>query len=68
MAIRKFSTYEIGITYILVGFTKGGVYEYNYAIAGEINIETMKSYALAGSGLYRFIQRHAKYKYSRRIT
>lgn len=61
------STYEIGPTYIIVGFIKGGVYEYTYASAGQNNIETMKNYALAGRGLCSFIQRHVKKGYSRKL-
>lgn len=62
------SGFEIGSTYILVRFTKGGVYEYTYASAGAANVETMKSLARDGRGLCSFIQRVVKTKYSRKIS
>lgn len=61
------SSYEIGLNYIIVGFTKGGVYEYTYTSAGMTNIETMKTLAIAGRGLCSFIRRHVKKGYSRKL-
>jgi hypothetical protein len=61
------SAYQIGTNYILVQFTSGALYEYTYSSAGSGNIETMKSYALAGSGLCSFIKRYVNKGYSRRI-
>lgn len=60
------ATYEIGNNYILVGFIKGGVYEYTYGSAGSSNVETMKSLAIAGRGLCSFIQKNVKRGYSRK--
>lgn len=60
------STYETGPDYIIVGFNSGMTYEYTYASAGAGNVETMKSLALAGSGLCSFIQRNVKRAYARK--
>jgi hypothetical protein len=62
------SSYQIGNDYIWVGFNSGSVYEYTYASAGSSNIETMKSYAVSGSGLGGFINRYVKNNYSRKIS
>jgi hypothetical protein len=59
--------YEIGSNYILIQFTSGAIYEYTYASAGGSNIETMKTYALLGSGLCSFIKRYVNKAYSRKI-
>ena len=61
------SAYEIGIYYIWVEFTSRGIYEYTYSSAGAHHIETMKSLALSGSGLNRFIKDFVMDKHSQKI-
>ena len=61
------AAYQTGGDYIWVQFTSGAVYEYTYASAGASNIETMKAYALSGSGLCSFIKRYVNKGYSRKI-
>ncbi|WP_419788771.1 hypothetical protein HDF24_25175 [Mucilaginibacter sp. X4EP1] len=59
--------YQIGTDYIWVQFTSGTIYEYTNSSAGSSNIETMKTYAQAGSGLCSFIKRYVNKGYSRQI-
>jgi hypothetical protein len=61
------SGYQTGSNYVWVEFSTGSVYEYTYSSAGVLNIENMKSLAIAGSGLNSFINSTVKKRYSRRI-
>lgn len=58
--------FEYGIEQdaIVVRFTDGSQYKYNYASAGESNIEHMKILAIKGLGLNSFINTYVKYKYA----
>jgi len=60
-------SYEIGAGEIAVRFNNGEVYVYTTGSAGATNIEQMKNMALAGSGLYRFINNEVKYLYRSKL-
>ena len=60
-------SYEIYEDKIVVTFSTGSCYEYNYRKTGIENIKKMKFLAMRGQGLNSFINTHVKYKYSRRI-
>lgn len=60
------SGYEIGGDYIWGEFSTGSIYEHTYSTVGRENIETMKNFALSGSGLNGFINSYVKLKYYRR--
>lgn len=59
--------YEIGFDSIIVQFTDGAQYLYNYRSAGKNNIEYMKLLATEGSGLNSFISREVKMLYAKKI-
>ena len=59
--------YEIEIDSIIVQFNTGATYLYNYVSAGAVNIEQMKSLAIAGQGLNSFISRIVKKQYARKL-
>ncbi len=55
--------YQIESTEITIEFKGGKVYIWSYESAGCSNIEQMKAYALAGSGLNSFIMKNVKLLY-----
>lgn len=61
------SHYENGNDFIIVQFTDGAQYLYNYSSAGQENIEHMKVLAANGSGLNSFININVKKHYARKI-
>ena len=60
------ASYEILNDGIIVVFKDGCRYLYNYASAGEYNINRMKELAAAGSGLNSFIYHNVKKKYAKK--
>ena len=62
------SAYEIKDDGIIVQFSSGVKYLYNYASAGSINIEKMKKLALVGKGLNSFIMKNARTSYASRLS
>ncbi len=55
--------YQIEQTEIAIEFKGGKVYRWSYESAGRSNIEQMKAYAVAGSGLNSFIMKNVKSLY-----
>lgn len=62
------SAYEIKDDGIIVQFTSGVKYLYNYVSAGSANIEKMKELALIGEGLNSFIMKNAKTSYASKLS
>lgn len=62
------SAYEVGNDFIIVQFTKGGKYLYNYSITGSNHVQHMISLARTGNGLNGYINRYAKHSYARKIA
>lgn len=61
------SSYEIGDDYIIVEFSDGARYLYNYNRTGSSNIETMKSLAISGRGLNSFISRNVRKRFAEKL-
>ncbi len=61
------ASFEIGSDSIMVRFTTGAAYLYNYAATGERNIEQMKILARRGMGLNSFIGKVVKSKYAAKL-
>ena len=61
------SAYEIGEDSLIVEFTNGSVYVYDYGSAGRSNIEEMKILARTGRGLSTFISQQVKNKYAKKL-
>lgn len=61
------TAYESSAEAIVVQFSNGSVYEYDYASAGRRNINRMKALAEAGKGLSTFISRNVHDAYARRL-
>lgn len=59
--------YEIGFDSIIVQFSDGAQYLYNYRSAGKRNIDHMKVLAIEGIGLNSFISKEVKYLYAKKI-
>lgn len=57
--------FEFGTEWIRVHFEDGSAYNYSYGRAGRSNVERMKSLALGGEGLNRFIHANVKHAYDR---
>ena len=62
------SDYEIGNDFIIVQFTKGDTYLYNYSVTGSNHVQHMVSLARTENGLNGYINRYAKYAYARKIA
>jgi hypothetical protein len=62
------SSYEIKDDEIIVQFSSGVKYLYNYTSAGSTNIEKMKELALKGEGLNSFIMRNVKTSFASKLT
>ena len=60
-------SYDIGREYIIITFNTGASYEYTYGSAGISSVEELKKLAVGGSGLNSYINKHVKYKYSRKL-
>lgn len=58
--------YESGDDCIIVRFSDGATYHYNYASAGSYHIENMKKLADRGDGLNAYINEHVAKRYARR--
>lgn len=61
------TAYETADQAIIVQFSNGSIYEYDYASAGPHNINRMKALATAGKGLSTFISRNVHDAYARRL-
>lgn len=59
--------YEIRKDSIIIQFSDGGTYLYNYSSAGSLNIEKMKTLALRGQGLNSFISITIRKKYASKL-
>jgi hypothetical protein len=60
----KVSEYQINTNSIIIRYKDNTVYLFTNESAGFENIEEMKRLALAGSGLYDFINRHVWNRYA----
>ena len=60
--------YEIGENWITIQFTDASVYIYTYESAGTENVDKMKVLALSGHGLYRYIMRHVKNGFAKKLA
>ena len=61
-------SYDYGLDWIHVQFEDGDVYEYNYEVTGELDVEEMKRLADHGVGLNSFINRFVRNYYSRKVS
>ena len=55
-------SYDYGVDWIRVQFTRGGIYEYTSLGVGVANIREMKRLADLGDGLTTFINTHPRVK------
>lgn len=62
------SAYEVGDDFIIVRFTKGSMYLYNYSITGSNHVNKMIELARMGNGLNGYINLNAKHTYARKIA
>ena len=62
------SAFEVGYDFIIVRFTKGGMYLYNYSKTGSHHVNNMIRLARTGNGLNGYINLNAKYSYARKIV
>lgn len=61
------SAYEIGPDYIVVEFSDGAIYRYDYDSPGPEGTETMKGLAAAGRGLNTYINRFVGADYAEKL-
>ena len=59
--------YEIGVDSIMVQFSDGSIYLYNYQSTGSESIDHMKKLAIAGEGFHSYIGRVVKKRYASKI-
>lgn len=59
--------FEIGEHSIIIQFSDGGTYLYNYSSTGSSNIEKMKNLAVRGRGLNSFISTTIRKKYASKL-
>lgn len=62
------SAYEVGDDFIIVRFTKGGMYLYNYSVTGSNHVKKMIELARIGSGLNKYINLNTKHAYARKTA
>lgn len=62
------SAYEIGNYFIIVQFTKGDTYLYNYSVTGFNHVQHMINLARTGNGLNGYINRYAKYACAKKLA
>ena len=62
------SAFEVGDDSIIVRFTKGGMYLYNYSKTGTYHVNNMIRLARTGNGLNGYISLNAKHTYARKIA
>jgi hypothetical protein len=60
-------SYEISADSIVIEFSDGGRYLYNYQRTGSDNVERMKSLAVNGRGLNSFISTVIKQRYASKL-
>jgi hypothetical protein len=60
-------SYEIGADSIIVEFSDGGKYLYNNQSTGSSNVEQMKTLAVNGRGLNRFISTTIKNRFASKL-
>jgi hypothetical protein len=60
--------YEIGKDYIIVEFVDGHSYLYDHSQPGKEKVESMKQFALAGTGLATFINKYVRGNYARKLS
>lgn len=60
--------YETGPDFIIVRFTDGSEYLYNYDMPGRLDVENMKRLAKAGEGLATYISQHVQERYAERLN
>jgi len=61
------SSYEIGDDNIIVEFSDGARYLYNYISPGRMDVEKMKALAVSGRGLNSFISRVIRKRFADRL-
>lgn len=62
------SAFEVGNDFIIVHFTKGGMYLYNYSKTGAYHVNNMIRLARTGNGLNGYINLNTKDTYARKIA
>jgi len=61
------SAYEVGSDSIIVEFSDGSAYLYDYSSPGATDVEHMKSLAASGRGLNSFISREIRKRYAEKL-
>ncbi|HUB60110.1 MAG TPA: hypothetical protein VL978_05385 [Puia sp.] len=61
------SGFEIGKDNIIIQFTNGSIYLYDYISPGIDAVEKMKVHAKSGSGLCTYINQHVRDHYAARL-
>lgn len=59
--------YKTGGNYIVLEFTDGRKYFYNYDKPGKQHVEKMKSLALAGEGLSTYVNKYVRDNYALKL-
>lgn len=62
------SAFEVGSDFIIVRFTKGDTYLYNYLTTGSYHVNNMIRLARMGNGLNGYINLNTKSTYARKIA
>ena len=62
------NAFEVGNDFIVVQFTKGGTYLYNYAKTGSYHVDEMVKLARTGCGLNGYINSNVKYSYAQKMA
>ena len=62
------SAFKVGTDFIIVRFTKGGTYLYDYFTTGSYHVNNMIRLARLGNGLNGYINLNAKHTYARKIA
>ena len=61
------SGYKTGNDYIILEFTDGRKYLYNYEKPGRQHVEKMKSHATEGAGLSTYINKYVRNNYALKL-
>ena len=62
------SAFEVGADFIIVRFTKGDTYLYDYFTTGSYYVNNMIRLARLGNGLNGYINLNTKHSYARKIA
>lgn len=62
------SAFEVGADFIIIRFTKGDTYLYDYFTTGSYHVNNVIRLARLGNGLNGYINLNTKHSYARKIA